>query len=224
MPAPKRDPAPLSPERQALADAIEDLRQFDAGLDSLRQHEEASTDHLYATDTGVDAAEAALKAAIAEQERYRAVSRPTFWEPAPAPPLELVEAVPAARARYDEARSSRDAIRRDLRKMEAERDRRADDLRRSALAVIAAHAAAIGLPAEVDRLQCAALDAGMRLQWLAQEGGISIERTGFEPSPVEMTLTRMRSASTWGLPPVPGARPWVAALQTLMTDATAEIP
>jgi hypothetical protein len=42
------------------------------------------------------------------------------------------------------------------------------------LAVIAAHAADIGLPAEVDRLQCAALDAGMRLMWLVQEGAMGI--------------------------------------------------
>jgi hypothetical protein len=224
MAAPKRDAAPLSPERQALAEAIAEMQRFDADLATLRESEEACTDNLYASDTAVEAAEAALKAAIAEQERYRAVSRPTFWEPAPAPPLELVEAVPAAKARYAEAQVARDAVRRDLRKMEAERDRRADDLRRMALAVIAAHASAIGLPAKVDRLQSAAMDAGMRLQWLAQEGAISTERTGFEPSPVELTITRVRSAGTWGLPSVPGARPWVAALQSLMADATAEIP
>jgi hypothetical protein len=75
---------------------------------------------------------------------------------------------------YTEAQAARDAIRRELQQAEVERDRRAEDLRRSALAVIAAHAADIGLPAEVDRLQCAALDAGMRLMWLVQEGAMGI--------------------------------------------------
>jgi hypothetical protein len=48
---------------------------------------------------------------------------------------------------------------------EDERERLVKALRHKALAVIAQHAADICLEAEVDRLQRAALDHGLRLAW-----------------------------------------------------------
>jgi hypothetical protein len=218
--------AALSPERQALAVAIEALRVADAEIAELQENDAVRTEHSYTCLEAIDVAESALRDTTRRMEQAFALAERTQWEAPPAPPLAIVEAVPAARRRYDEALAERDAVRAELRIAEANRERLAARVERAALAVVAKHAADTGLVAEIDRLHREAFDKGLRLAWLNHHGMIDTSRLGHELPPVSYTLHRVRATLNWAkeMPPdLPGAAPYAKAIAALMTDATEEI-
>jgi hypothetical protein len=221
----------LSPERQALSDAIERLRQYDAAISELRENDNVRTSYLYECNAAVPAAEDALRETMAGLKvDYQTAkwSKDWVWEPEPTEPLHLVEALATARRREVEAGAAREGIRTELRSAELRRKDLAEAVDRAAWIVQAAHAEDIGLADETERLQRAAYDLGLKLMLLHNAGLIATKRKGTygdEPLPVMKTLGRVRAYETfWDLDDLEGGRSWTAAHDRLMSDPTAEIP
>jgi hypothetical protein len=154
----------------------------------------------------VPAAENELREATAtlkpdyQQARW---ARDWVWEPEPTEPLPLVEALAAAQRREVEASAAREGIRAELRAAEARRKSLVEATDRAAWAVIAKHAADINLAEEVDRLQRAAFDAGLRLALLHKAGVISAKKE---------TLNRVEAyQGFWDLDDLQGGRSWSVA-------------
>jgi hypothetical protein len=215
----------LSAERQFLADAIEALRVADAAIAELQENDAIRTTHAYDCMEQIEAAETTLADTTRRLKQAFALAERSQWEPDPVAPPAMIEAVPEARRRYEEALAARDGVRAELRREESNRERLEARVQRAALGVIAAHAIDTGLVAEVDRKHREAFDAGLRLAWLDHHGLLDTANVDYQLPPVARTLWRVRDAADWGadMPDVDGARPYAQALSDLMTDATAEI-
>jgi hypothetical protein len=210
----------LSPERQALADAQERLRQHDAAIAELRENREIRGAYLSECYDAIRAAEAELQdvAATLRREHHDKgpMGRAMSWTPAPEPPVRLAEAVETAKHRQIEAEASYNGIGAELRAAEDGRKRLHEAVDRAAMLVLAKHAADIGLADETERLQRDAYDKGLRLLWLSKAGVIEAKR---------QTLNRVEAyQGFWDLDDVDGLRTWTAARDRLMSDPTAEIP
>src|ERR1700758_4645782 len=105
---------PLSAERQHLAVEIEALRAADVAIAELPENDAARTEYSYNCLEAIDAAETALRDATRRLQQAFALASRTQWEPDPVLPPALVEAIPAARRRYDEALAARDSVKAEL--------------------------------------------------------------------------------------------------------------
>jgi hypothetical protein len=222
--------APLSPERQFLADAQGRLRQHDAEVASLKENYEFRGAYLSECWAAVHAAETELREATPRPvPRMRKQLLGHRYEPEPEPPVLLIEALQAARQRQVEADGALVGIRSELEAAEACRRRLSDAVDRAAWVALAKHAADTGLADEVERKQRAAYDAGLRLMLLYKARMIETKRQGpymSESLPVMQTLHRIAAYEPFAedLDDLQGGRSWAAAHDRLMSDPRAEIP
>jgi hypothetical protein len=136
------------------------------------------------------------------------------YAPPPSQPDDLVLAVEICRERDVAAASARYQARDELRAAEAARERYDQKVTSCAIAVLAQHAAEVGLGQRVADLQRQAADEGAKLLWL-------VNRHQRQSGPV---ISRAREDLVWrDLGDVTGGQAMEAALQSLKRDATAEI-
>jgi hypothetical protein len=204
----------LSPERQALSDAIAELREFDARLAELRENEEMRAGQMYDATAALEQAEKELR----DGHRlaimmFETTPRTHYAEP-PGAPDHLVLAAEIAREKDEVATTVRRQVRDELRTAEKEREEHERRVAKCAVEVIAKHAEKTGLSQKVADLQRQAADLGSQLLWLSH-------RHQRQSGPV---ISRAREDLAWrDLGDVTGGQAMEAALQALKCDATAEV-
>jgi hypothetical protein len=222
---------PPSPERQALASAIE-------ARNARHQALAAMSAAVSAADKAWRRARDARAAAASAVERAKSDAADfgiaTAQGDTCVAPLSIKAARTALVDAEDEEASARAAL--DALDSRAKQSPLRDttwlaeeNVRKAAAAVLATAPGIAPLLAEVERLQRELADKGAALLFLASNHALDLADIdlGFsgEPSPARVVVNRLQwPMATWEGLTATSAEPWKAALAALKNDATADLP
>jgi hypothetical protein len=227
-------PAELTPERAALAAAIETWKARSAEI-AAAQAAVTAADAVWraSRQTRVDAAAAIEPAKAATAEHAIAAAMGIAGE-APITIKAARAALTEAEDNEESAKAALDAL--TSRLAEITRYSFAEgNVKAAAAAVIAAAPETAALVAKVERLQRELVAAGDALLWLSGAGALNTARIEVTPyrtelPPAAIVATRLQSPpASWTdplkeIPPGAGRGPWLAAMAALQTDAAAGLP
>jgi predicted RNase H-like nuclease (RuvC/YqgF family) len=226
-----RNPTSPSPERAALAAAIETWRTARDDVTTIERAIYAAIDTCTVAANARDTAAAAVTAARADAVVHLTQ---TALGTASTPPTTL-KATRAALAEADDALEDAQAA---LDGLKARLNPAKDTLAFAAqtrdeavLRVLRGSSEITALIADVQRLQRELADRGTALTFLARHRAIDLSRVvdGYrnEQPPAEIAIYRLNApVHTWNdlLANVPGPTPWQVAIEGLKVDATTPLP
>ena len=231
----RKAPAPtLSPERTALAAAIEKHAAYLAECDAASRAEGLAEDVVYRARRAVDAARPAVEQAQAEAGRYLVAKAQGTAGEAPRTIRQARDALTDAEDTLEAAIAARDAVKAEVARLTTSWTDTA--VTRAAKAVLQAerHAAARAVAAEVIRLQHDLVRVGQVLAFLVEAQAFPvIDAVGSNhgkpaDEDVRDALWRCQHSPplTWHelMQQSDGAAEWRAAVAALKTDATAPLP
>lgn len=231
-------PVSLSPQRQALAEAIAEHRARTEQIAALESAVEQVHHAWVASSKRKEKAEAALREAK-DQAADNAVAAVLGKKPAGVTTTKAARAaIEEATDDIEEATLADETLRARLQEAKTFLPLSEDKLQNAAAAVLRESPEVARLTAAVTELQRKLADAGAALLFLDRiralaDRSVSVSghdapvRTDGLPQEIVLAVQRlMAPPSTWNKlsAEVPGARPWHQALTALMTDASAPLP
>jgi hypothetical protein len=227
--APPSPPAP-SPERLALAERIATRDEARARITALTSILDRGEENVSACHTAVRVATAAIDG-TGDADAAAAVAALMSGQPQPVPTAATARAdLEKAEAALTAARFARGAVQAELKDLNERDSYRHDLVKRAAVIVIRAEAAAAvaALIARNEALLLQLADAGLALSWLSQQE-IVISRGDDALPGLSGILSRLGNVAIgWDYVRQPGASPtadkWRAAIDALAVDAAAPPP
>ena len=201
-----------SPERQALAAAIEASAQLSVEIEAIEGAHEGATQSVYAARHAVEDAEKAIEDAKTNAADFLTKK---LLGTAGAAPLTIKQARAALQDAEDElvaAQAAREALRQKLSAMEKRPSFAESKIKECALAVIAAEAPIADFVARYERANCEFTDAARILQWFEVKN-LAERKPEYRPGDPEPKQLD-----------VPGASPWQTAFEALQLDPDVRLP
>jgi hypothetical protein len=224
----RRNEVPPAPsERLALRAARAALTEVETELATLRAEEEVEWDVSLASWQELQEIEKAIAIACPRISLTKCAGLPPVYGAAPPPPEDLAIRLAAVEATRGRLRGERIERKARIEQLEKSRAFRAEVLEHAASAVLAMAPAVTRVVSECEAALLHATNKCVALTWLVGRGAISTASSGIALSPAAVVQERWGSIGyRWSdlVYQVPGAMPFVEALNALMADPDAPLP
>lgn len=222
----------LSPERQALADAIAASRERREAIAAASSALSKAEDAALVAKQAVYAAQGVLDEAPAATTRHMIAQASGQPSDRPATPREAREALADAKEHSLATQNVRDALAAELTSLQSGTSLTESILSFAAATVLRNDPAVAAFVAQVGQLQAELAVKGAVLLWLADNKVLDMDNVAvashkYDFSPAAQAIHRLNSPPVWwrGIAPDPAFKArWETALAALRVDARATVP